>query len=69
MKIPASMIGKNLKQLDIRLKYNCNVLAVKRDGEMNITPRADEPLMKEDVLVIVGKNDQLTKMEQAYAEL
>jgi trk system potassium uptake protein TrkA len=36
---------------------------------MNITPRADESLMTDDVLVIVGKNDQLTKLEQAYAEL
>jgi trk system potassium uptake protein TrkA len=69
MKIPSSMIGKNLIQLDIRLKYNCNVLAVKRNGEMNITPRADESLMLEDVLIIVGKNDQLTKLEQDYAEL
>jgi len=69
MKVPVSMVGKNLKQLDIRLKYNCNVLAVKRNGEMNITPRADESLMPDDVLVIVGKNDQLTKLEQAYAEL
>jgi trk system potassium uptake protein TrkA len=68
MKIPSSMVGKNLKQLDIRLKYNCNVLAVKRNGEMNITPRADEPLVPDDLLIIVGKNEQLTKMEQAYAE-
>jgi trk system potassium uptake protein len=69
MKVPVSMIGKNLKQLDIRLKYNCNVLAVKKNGEMNITPRADESLVSDDVLVIVGKNDHLTKLEQAYAEL
>jgi trk/ktr system potassium uptake protein len=68
MKIPSDMIGKNLKQLDIRAKYNCNVLAVKRNEQMNITPRADEPLEASDILVIVGRNDQLTKMEQAYAE-
>ncbi len=68
MKAPSVMVGQNLKQLDIRVKYNCNVLAVKRDGQMNITPRADEPIEAQDVLVIVGRNDQLTKMEQAYAE-
>ena len=68
MRLPSAMIGKNLKQLDIRQKYNCNVLAVKRSGEMNITPSADEPLIRDDVLVIVGKNEQLTKLEQAYAE-
>lgn len=68
MKAPSVMVGQNLKQLDIRAKYNCNVLAVKRGGQMNITPRADEPIEAQDVLVIVGRNDQLTKMEQAYAE-
>jgi trk system potassium uptake protein TrkA len=68
MKVPSAMIGKNLKQLDIRAKYNSNVLAVKRSEQMNITPSADEPLEYGDVLVIVGRNDQLTKMEQAYAE-
>jgi trk system potassium uptake protein TrkA len=68
MKIPPEMIGKNLKQLDIRVTYNCNVLAVKRNGQMNITPRADEQLLPDDVLVIVGRNDQLTQLEQAYAE-
>lgn len=68
MKAPRVMVGRNLKELDIRAKYNCNVLAVKRGGKMNITPRADEPIEAEDVLVIVGRNDQLTKMEQIYAE-
>ncbi len=68
MQVSSDMVGKNLKELDIRAKYNCNVLAVKRDEQMNITPRADEPLALSDVLVIVGRNDQLTKLEQAYAE-
>ena len=68
MRLPSVMFGKNLKQLDIRQKYNCNVLAVKRNEEMNITPSADEPLIRDDILVIVGKNEQLTKLEQAYAE-
>ncbi|MBN2982725.1 potassium channel family protein [Cohnella algarum] len=68
MKVPSQIVGRNLKQLDIRVKYNCNVLAVKRDGEMNITPHPDESLNSEDVLVIVGRNDQLNRLEQAYAE-
>ncbi|WP_276358317.1 potassium channel family protein [Cohnella caldifontis] len=68
MRAPDEMIGKNLKQLDIRAKYNCNVLAVKQGEQMNITPHADEPLAAGDVLVIVGRNDQLIRLEQAYAE-
>ncbi len=68
MQVPSAMRGKNLRELDIRQKYNCNVLALKRGGELNITPHPDELLTTDDVLVIVGKNEQLTKLEQAYAE-
>ncbi|TJY39850.1 TrkA family potassium uptake protein [Cohnella pontilimi] len=68
LKASSAIIGKNLKQLDIRAKFNCNVLAVKRDGEINITPRPDDLLEEGDVLVIVGRNDQLTQLEQEYAE-
>jgi trk system potassium uptake protein len=68
MKASSALIGKNLKQLDIRAKFNCNVLAVKRDEQMNITPRPEDSLEEGDVLVIVGRNDQLTKLEQEYAE-
>jgi len=69
MQVSSEMAGKTLRELDIRAKYHCNVLAVKREnGEMNITPRADEPLLLTDVLVIVGRNDQLNKLEQAYAK-
>jgi len=68
MQVPSAMFGKSLRDLDIRQKYNCNVLAVRRGSDLNITPRADEPLTADDILVIVGKNDQLTKLEQVYAE-
>lgn len=68
MQVSSEMAGKTLRDLNIRAKYNCNVLAVKQGTKMNITPRADEPLGETDVLVIVGRNDQLSKLEQAYAE-
>lgn len=68
MKVPQAFLNRSLKELDLRAKYGCNVLAVKRGAEMNITPRSDEPLTAEDVLVIVGKNDNLSKLEETYAE-
>jgi trk system potassium uptake protein TrkA len=68
MKVSSAIVGKNLTQLDIRAKFNCNVLAVKRNEQTNITPRPEDLMEVGDVLVIVGRNDQLTKLEQAYAE-
>ncbi|GFN33365.1 potassium channel family protein [Paenibacillus xylaniclasticus] len=67
-KAPASMFGKSLKQLDIRAKYYCNVMAIKNGGHMNIAPHADDTIRLDDVLVIVGKNDDLASLELAYSE-
>lgn len=67
-KAPGFMVGKNLKQLDIRAKYYCNVMAIKSGGHMNIAPHADDMIRTDDVLVIVGKNDDLASLELAYSE-
>jgi trk system potassium uptake protein TrkA len=63
-----SMIGKSLRQLDIRAKFGCNVMAVKANGKMNISPNADDTIKPGDVLVVVGENKQLRQLERAYAE-
>lgn len=68
MQAPAAMIGRNLLELDIRAKYRCNVMAIRRGSEMNITPNADDRLTKGDVLVIVGHKDNLAKLEVAYQQ-
>ncbi|MBY0014096.1 potassium channel family protein [Paenibacillus typhae] len=66
MKVPRQMLGKNLLELDIRAKYGCNVMAIRRGDDMNITPRAEDRLADGDVLVIVGHKDNLTRLEMAY---
>ncbi|GLX67496.1 potassium channel family protein [Paenibacillus glycanilyticus] len=68
VKAPEAMIGRSLKQLDIRAKFKCNVMAIKNNGVMNIAPYAEDLIRGEDVLVIVGKNSDLTNLEKAYSE-
>ncbi|MFD0696069.1 potassium channel family protein [Paenibacillus sp. GCM10027628] len=68
IKASRQMIGKNLKQLDIRAKYNCNVIALKQNEKLIIPPSADEPLSTDDILVIVGKNTDLQNFEVTFAE-
>ncbi|MDT3427946.1 trk system potassium uptake protein TrkA [Paenibacillus forsythiae] len=66
MKVPEAMVGRSLKELNIRAKFSCNVIAIRHGDEMNITPNADERLTSSDVLVIVGHKDNLTRLEMAY---
>jgi trk system potassium uptake protein TrkA len=68
MKAPAALVGKNLKQLDFRARYKCNVLAIKTGEHMNISPYAEDVIRQHDVLVIVGKNNDLGALEIALAE-
>ncbi|ALS29566.1 TrkA family potassium uptake protein [Paenibacillus cisolokensis] len=68
LKATGQMIGKNLKQLDIRAEYRCNVMAIKTGSQMNISPFAEDVIQEGDVLVIVGKNEDLTRLELAYQE-
>ncbi|UVI31383.1 potassium channel family protein [Paenibacillus spongiae] len=68
IKAPAQVVGKNLKQLDIRARFKCNVLAIKTGDSMNISPYAEDIIHEQDTLVIVGKNEDLTNLEITYAE-
>ncbi|TDL51141.1 TrkA family potassium uptake protein [Paenibacillus dendritiformis] len=68
MRASSLMIGKNLKELDIRARYGCNVMAIKNNGKTNISPYAEDRIKDGDILVIVGQNDHLNNLELAYAE-
>lgn len=68
IKVSTQMIGKSLKQLDIRAKYGCNVIAIKQNEQLIIPPSAEESLRMDDILVIVGKNSNLQTFEVTFAE-
>jgi trk system potassium uptake protein TrkA len=51
---PASWIGKTLKELNVRAKLGVNILAVRRDGKMDVSPAADFSFQSEDVVVVLG---------------
>ncbi|MEK9198388.1 potassium channel family protein [Ureibacillus sp. 179-F W5.1 NHS] len=59
--IPSRMAGKNLRELDIRAKYNVSVIAILRDGEIIVSPSPDELLQIEDILVTIGNRKDLAK--------
>lgn len=63
------MVGKNLKELDIRAKYRCNVMAIKNNEQTNISPYAEDRIKAGDILVIIGENEHLQTMELAFSQL
>ncbi|MGL5353189.1 MAG: potassium channel family protein [Clostridium sp.] len=61
--------GKKLNELDLRKKYGINVMAIKKDQEINISPLADERIEKGDVIVAIGSADELKKLEGMIVKL
>lgn len=59
--VPESWVGKTVMQLDIRKKYNINVLGVKRDGKMTTAVSADTIFEMGETILILGKTEEIYK--------
>lgn len=57
-------VGKELRQLDLRNRFGVNVIAIKRGGVINIAPRADDEMQRDDVMVVIGDTDALKRLEK-----
>lgn len=61
---PASWEGKSLIELNVRAKLGVNILAIKRDGGITVSPSADFRMNAGDVVVILGDNDALKAVQK-----
>lgn len=55
-------VGKNLKELHLREKYNINVIAVKSDNEMSSHIDPTVPLQRDSRLVVVGDKEDIARL-------
>lgn len=61
---PKSWVGKSLKELNVRAKLGLNILAVKQDNEINVSPAADYAISAADILVVLGSTEALEKVQK-----
>lgn len=64
VKLKPDMYGKSLAEMDVRKKYNVNVVAVKhKDGTSEMTLEPDRPLKDGDMLVVIGTRKSVEALE------
>lgn len=75
IRIPKDFIGKSLFKLDLRKKYNINVISIKREEttiddlgnpvkeEMAIAPDSTTVLKENDIIVIVGNEKDIEQLK------
>ena len=61
--------NKSLKELDIRKKYGINVVAIKRNDGVNVSPAAEEVIKEDDIVVALGSSKEMRRIESAIAKL
>ena len=59
--IPPEWMDRTIGEINIRKKYNINILALKKDGklDMNITP--DTQLCRDESMLVLGKYASIQK--------
>ncbi|HZG83539.1 TrkA family potassium uptake protein [Paenibacillus sp.] len=66
---PKEMHGQTLKQLNIRARYGCNIVAIRReDNRVIVSPLAEEKILLGDILVIIGSNQDINRFEKRFED-
>ena len=63
-RIPKEWIGRTLRELKIREKYNINLIAVKQGENVNVNFGPEESLPSDCTLIAVGKNCDLNRASE-----
>lgn len=66
IEVPAPKVweGKSLKELNVRAKMGVNILAIKRNGEITVSPTADFQIAAEDIVVVLGDTKALNGVQK-----
>lgn len=60
---PKNFVGKTLQELAFRRELGINILAIRRNDDIIISPGANSRVLENDVLVAIGHNDNIKKLE------
>ncbi|WP_100330760.1 potassium channel family protein [Bacillus xiapuensis] len=58
------LAGHSIIDLDIRARYGINIVAIKRDKEVLISPQAEEEIKKDDILIVIGADTDINRFEK-----
>lgn len=59
--VPENWAGRSIGQIDIRKKYKINIMALKRNGKLELTLSPDTVLEQDQTMLVLGRNRDLQK--------
>lgn len=61
---PHRWVGKTLKEVNVRANLGVNIIAVKQETQVNVSPGADYRILPGDIMVVLGDVDALTTVQR-----
>lgn len=61
IKVPEKLAGISVEESDVRQKYNLNIIAIEHGKETNIEVMPQYRLEKDDVMVVIGKVNNIDR--------
>ena len=62
--LPMKWVGDTIIGVDVRRKYGISILAIHRGGEFIVSPSPDLMFETGDILLVLGKKDDIDSIEQ-----
>jgi trkA-N domain protein len=60
IKAPKDFVGKNLIELNLRNKYEMNIIGIKSKEELNIMPLPNTAISESDILLVIANIEKMT---------
>lgn len=61
---PPKLVGKSLRDANLRARFGISVMAIKSGEEINAAPLATDTIKEGDVLVLLGSNEGVLQLER-----
>lgn len=65
---PAKMVGRSIRDLNLRARFGINIMAIKSGNDINAALAATDVVREGDVLVLLGSNDSVRRLERMLQE-
>ena len=61
IEVPMNWISKSIGEIDIRRRYNINIMAIKKKGKLEMAISPDTRLEEDEALLVLGRNKDIQK--------
>ena len=63
---PDHIVGKSLGKINMRAEYGLNVISIKEDGNVSMSPKAEDIVNKDSILVVLGTDTDIDKFKKEH---